>query len=112
MRVPTLNRSLTLEAPQSTPDGAGGYVLTWSALGTLWADVRPGNGQTRAIGETTVSRVPLIITVRSAVVGSDARPVAGQRLRDGARLFAVLAVTERDPSGRFLTCHATEEVIG
>ena len=38
------------------------------------------------------------------------RPRPDQRLREGARIFTILAVTERDPEGRFLTCITREEV--
>ncbi|MEO6299298.1 MAG: head-tail adaptor protein, partial [Paracoccaceae bacterium] len=33
-----------------------------------------------------------------------------QRLRDSGRVFVILAVTERDPDGLYLTCFALEEV--
>ena len=39
------------------------------------------------------------------------RPVPGQRLRDGARIFAIRAVAERDGDGRYLTCFTQEEVV-
>jgi hypothetical protein len=43
-----LNRALVLEAPQTrVPDGAGGFALTWGALGTLWAEVVAGAGRDR-----------------------------------------------------------------
>ena len=38
-RRPHLSRQLVLEDPRRLPDGAGGYVESWSALGTLWAEV-------------------------------------------------------------------------
>ena len=110
MTVPHLNRALLLEAVQRNPDGAGGFTESWSALGTIWAEVRPGSGSDTTGEERMLSAVPYRVTVRGAPVGSSQRPVAGQRLRDGARLFWVQAVTERDPEGRYLTCFAREEV--
>lgn len=109
MAPPMLNREMVLEAPAQVPDGAGGYTTSWTALGTLWAEVRPGTGREgRGLGGP-LSRVPYKITVRAAPVGSDARPAAGQRLREGTRIFAILAVAEADTSGRYLTVHAEEE---
>jgi head-tail adaptor len=110
MNAPHLNRALVLEGVQRTPDGAGGFTEAWTALGTLWAEVRPGSGSDTLGEERMLSAVPYRITVRGAPGGSALRPRAGQRFRDGARLFWIQAVTERDPQGRFLTCFSREEV--
>ncbi|MCV3271136.1 phage head closure protein [Roseobacter sinensis] len=110
MSAPRLNRQLVLEAPQRLDDGAGGYVETWQALGTLWAEVKPRSGRERALSETAVSAMSYRITVRGAPFGDAQRPVPDQRFREGARLFLIEAVAEGDASGRYLTCFATEEV--
>ncbi|MEM8536383.1 MAG: head-tail adaptor protein [Pseudomonadota bacterium] len=110
MKAPKLNRSLVLEAPVKLADGAGGYTRSWEPLGVLWAEVKAGSGRERAASATTVSQVPYRITVRAAAAGAPSRPEPGQRLRDGTRLFGVLAVAEYRTDARFLTCHAVEEV--
>lgn len=98
-----------LEAPERVADGAGGYAIVWTSMGTLWADVTPGSGrETSGVG-TRLSRVPVRIVVRGAPQGAPSRPMPDQRFRDGARYYTILAVTERDPAGRYLTCHAQEE---
>lgn len=104
-----LNRPLVLEAPVGVPDGAGGLTVSWVALGTLWAEVKPSSGREVAGEEVVVASVGLRITVRGAEVGSPRRPKPEQRFRDGDRVFAILAVTERDRSGAYLTCFAREE---
>lgn len=113
MTAPQLNRKLTLEERLSAPDGAGGFVETWSVLGTLWAQVEGRSG--REVGQrpaASVSQTSLRITVRAAPFGSPSRPKPDQRFRDGARILRILAVSERDPNGAFLTCFAQEEVAG
>jgi head-tail adaptor len=110
MNAPNLNRALVLEGATRTPDGAGGYSEAWSALGTLWAEVLPGSGNDVLGEERMLSAVPYRVTVRGARVGAPSRPKAGQRFREGTRLFLIQAVTERDPQGRYLTCFAREEV--
>lgn len=110
MSAINLNRKLVLEAQTRSNDGAGGFTETWATMGTLWAEVAPGSGRDVAGVEVTLAAVPLRITVRGAAVGSAQRPVAGQRFRDGTRLFPILAVSERDPDGHYLTCFAREEV--
>lgn len=110
MRAPHLNRALVLEGVERLSDGAGGYTETWTVLGTLWAAFTPGSGSDVPGEEQILASVPYRIIVRGAAFGSASRPKAGQRFREGARLFSILAVTETDPSGKFLTCFAREEV--
>jgi head-tail adaptor len=109
MSVPHLSRALVLEAVQRVADGAGGFSESWVVLGNLWAEVLPGSGRDVAGEEVTLTSVPYRITVRGAPFGAPSRPVAGQRFRDGARVFSILAVTEQDAEARFLTCFAREE---
>lgn len=104
-----LNRRLALETPTRVADGAGGFALTWVQEGILWAEVLPGAGSEAAGVEISLSKVPYRITVRGAAVGAPGRPRPDQRLTDGTRVFTILAVTERDPSGLYLTCFAREE---
>ncbi len=110
MRAPHLTRKLMLEAPERVADGAGGFAHGWTALGVLWAEVRPGAGRDFAGLSAALSASSYRITVRAAPVGSAARPAPDQRFREGARLYRIRAVSERDPEGRFLTCLAEEEV--
>ncbi|MFK7877432.1 MAG: head-tail adaptor protein [Paracoccaceae bacterium] len=111
MSLPRLNRRLSLQAPEIVPDGAGGFSQTWQTLGTLWGEVTPRTGREVAINGAPVSAVSYKITVRGAPADSRRRPQPQHRLRDGARIFKVRAVTERDPNGFYLTCYADEEVI-
>lgn len=110
MSARRLNRPLTLETAGTTPDGAGGFVRSWTKLGTVWGAVEPGRGrETTGVGGA-LSRIVYRITLRAAPQGAPSRPMAGQRLRDGGRLFMLLSVTEADATGRFLTCIAEEEI--
>jgi head-tail adaptor len=109
MKAPHLNRALVLEAGIRSPDGAGGFTTVWTALGTLWAEVLSGTGRDPAGEELILSSVAYRITVRAAPVGAASRPKPEQRLREGQRVFAILAVTERDPAGHYLTCFCREE---
>lgn len=104
-----LNRRLQLQRPQRVEDGAGGFAVAWEDVGTLWAEVIPGQGRDRDGEEVTLASVPYRIHVRGAPQGSARRPLPGQRFRDGGRVFAIHAVTERDGTGLYLTCFAREE---
>lgn len=110
MKAPVLNRQFVLETPVQLPDGAGGYSTTWTPLGTVWGEAKPGSGREARGASVPLSRVPYKITVRAALTGSSARPKANQRLREGDRIFVILAVTEADRDGRYLTLNAQEEI--
>ncbi|SLN54487.1 head-tail adaptor protein [Roseisalinus antarcticus] len=108
---PILNRKLVLEAPDRSPDGAGGFAVTWVPLGQLWAEIDARTGaETKGPG-AAMSRLRLKITTRAAPHGAASRPKAGQRLREGARLYRILAVGESDRWAQYLVCHAEEEFV-
>ncbi|WP_210527515.1 head-tail adaptor protein [Rubellimicrobium arenae] len=109
MTAPRLSRRLILKAPTRQPDGAGGFTRGWTALGALWAEVAPGTPRVTAQPGLAEARLPLRITLRGAPVGAPSRPVAGQRFRDGARIYAIDSVNESDLGGRFLLCLSHEE---
>ena len=50
------------------------------------------------------------IFLRAAAQGSPQRPRPDQRLTEGSRIFTILTVSEADPAGAYLVCHAREEV--
>jgi len=109
MTPPVLNRRLLLEAPVRVPDGAGGFVQSWVVLGVLWGAVNAQTGREAAGQGAALSRLTLRIILRAAPKGAPSRPEAGQRLRDGSRIYALSAVAEADTAARYLICHATEE---
>jgi|TARA_R110000851_G_scaffold77403_6_gene170088 head-tail adaptor len=111
MAHPRLNRRLVLEGAVRLPDGAGGFTEIWEAHGTLWAEVTARSGREAEAEGLAVARAGYRITVRAAPQGSASRPEAGQRLRDGARIFAILSVTDADGAGRYLSLWAQEEVV-
>lgn len=111
MSIPHLCRKLVLEAPQQVPDGAGGYVESWAALGEHWVEISSRTGRERAEAGVPVSSASYKIVVRGAPFGSAARPMPDQRFREGTRLFVIQAVAECDPAGRYLICFADEEFV-
>lgn len=110
-RTVHLNRKLTLEEMERTPDGAGGFHDTWAVLGTVWAEVRAGTGREKREEFAHISEVPYRITVRAAPEGAPSRPYPEQRFRDGARVFAITAVADTVGDARYLTCFTKEEVV-
>jgi len=97
---PRLTTPLVLEQPQRSPDGGGGWAVTWTALGTHWAELAPVSASERALGGRLLARVTHRITIRSAPQGSPRRPSAEDRFRLDDRVFAIIALTdETGPAG-------------
>lgn len=111
MSAPRLNRQLVLEAPDKLNDGAGGFVQGWVPLGVVWAAITPRSGRETSQSGAPVSHMSYRIIIRGAPAGSDKRPAAQQRFREGDRIFTIEAVSEHDPEGRYLACFAQEEQV-
>ena len=105
-----LNRRLVLEDPVLQPDGAGGRSTVWTPLGMLWAEIRPKSGGELYAGGAERARVGYRLVVRAAPVGSQQRPRAAQRLREGSRYFDILAVADFGTDGKYLEIHAQEGI--
>ena len=111
MSVPVPTRRLVLERPETLQDGSGGFVTTWAEVCTHWAEIRPGAGRSRWGAEAVpLAGVDWRLFLRAVPPGHPARPAPEMRFREGARIFAILAVAEADARGAWLVCHAREEV--
>jgi head-tail adaptor len=108
VKAPQLARRLTLEARTLSPDGGGGAAESWTALGIHWAEVLPRAASERVYDGVEASAVTHRIVLRGLPFGHAGRPLASQRLRDGARAYDILGVTEADARGDWLLVWARE----
>lgn len=106
----SLNRPMALEEAQIAADGAGGHARSWVTLGTHWTELRPGSGRELRGEIVPQGQMAFRIFLRAAPQGSPQRPRPDQRFRDGERTFRIVSVSEADPLGAYLLCHAREEV--
>ncbi|MDO5604288.1 MAG: head-tail adaptor protein [Paracoccus sp. (in: a-proteobacteria)] len=99
---------LVLESAEHLPDGMGGHLTTWRALGLLYGQMTATG---RQAGPETVPGTALRwrITMRAHPPGDPRRPRPGQRLRMGGRVFRIETVAEAGPHGRHLDVMAQEE---
>ncbi|CAN0604409.1 unnamed protein product [Ectocarpus sp. 12 AP-2014] len=104
-----LSRKLVLEARVRVADGAGGYDRGWVALGTHWGEVRQGSARLERGEEVSRARASYRIKLRAVSQTSPAYPQAGQRFREGVRIYEIRSVS-MDTDARFLTCVVDEEV--
>ncbi|PTM38736.1 phage head closure protein [Bosea sp. 124] len=101
--VGTLRRRLVLEAAVATPDGIGGATQAFETVAALWAQVEWLSGGEHWRRGRSEQAATHRVTMRWRT-GVD----AGQRLRDGERLFDIRAVADPDGSRRRLVCHVLE----
>ena len=106
-----LTRRFTLETAHTAPDGGGGFVTRWYALGTLWAAMHGQSGREVTGQAGSLSQMRVQIIVRAAPYNASNRPKPGQRFRDANQYFHINAVTEYDSEGRYLICLGSEEVV-
>lgn len=99
-------RRLVLEAPSETPDGAGGATRSYSAVATVWASVEAV--ETSAGGERWRADRPELATRLRVVMRWRADLDGGKRLRDGARLFAIVSAADPDGRRRHSVCIVEE----
>jgi SPP1 family predicted phage head-tail adaptor len=99
------NRRLTLEAPVETPDGAGGATRTYNVVATLWASVVPVSSR----DATEAAQRGVTVTHRIALRFS-ADISSRHRFRDGARIYRIVSLRDRDGRKRFLQIDAEERV--
>ena len=109
--IPRLAERLILEAPTRSPDGGGGWQVTWTPLGTLWAEVRPVSARERVMGGRETSRITHRVRIPSAPVDSPRRPLPEQRFRQGSRIFDIRAVAEADDRHGYLVCWVEEGAL-
>lgn len=97
---------LALEEKVSTPDGQGGATVNWTEIAAMWAKIEPVSSSLAewAGAETGTISHRIWLRFREGLV-------AGQRLRKGARLFAIKLVQDPDETGRYLTCLCEEVAI-
>lgn len=82
-----LNCRLTLEAPATVGDGAGGTAVTWQPVAKLWAEVRSRLGNERQWAEALTSEATHLIRVRrNRQLGTN------MRFTEGARVFEIRSV--------------------
>jgi len=104
-------RRMVLEAPQPQLDGAGGFAVQWLPVAVHWAELRGGAGRNRSgAEEVPLGVTPWRVLLRAVPEAHPARPRPGLRFRDGMRVLRILAVSDHDPRGGWLVCHAQEEV--
>lgn len=94
---------LFVEAPYETPDGAGGVTRAFETVGLIWGLIEPMGGTEAMSQDRLAQRLTHRITIR-AFTGL----TAAHRLRKGARLFEIRAISADVPARRLMTLSCEE----
>ena len=87
MQIGDLRKRVTIQAETETPDNAGGYVLGWSDVATVWAEIAPTTGAKVFTAQHLEGHVSHHVTLRYyAGITTD------MRLLYNSRLFNIRAV--------------------
>ena len=97
--IGALRHRLALERAVRTPDGGGGVTESWVLEADVWGSIRPLSGEERLEADRVSGRVSHEIRIRYR-----ANVVPAMRLRQGTRVFHIVAVLDDDERRRWLTC--------
>lgn len=99
-----LRRRLTLETPVRSGEDAASATTTWIEAASLWAAVTTLGGREIVDADGVASRVSHEIELRwrSGIT-------ATMRFREGAVIYVIHAVRDRDPQRRRLVCLVEEQ---
>ncbi len=104
VRVGTLRRMLTIEAPQDVADGAGGVARTWIVHDHVWCAI-----ETIATDAGLLENRPGARLTHRILMRWRADLDASHRLRLGPRIFRIRALADADDRRRRLALLVEEE---
>ena len=102
-RIGAMRSRVTLQAPVETDDGAGGVVVSWVDVASVWAEVRPRRGGEGLWADAPAGRLTSEIVMRWR---DDVWP--GMRLVAGERTFDIRAAYDPDGRRRRVVCLGLE----
>lgn len=98
-----LRHEMSLQVPDTTPDGSGGHDVTWLEVATVFGLIEPVSQESRfAAGQTREANTHRITIRRRNEVAS------GMRLVRLTRAFDIQTVHDPDETGRYLVCRVRE----
>ena len=106
MSAGRLRERLIIQSESSTPDGGGGYAVSWVNVVTAWGSVKPQRGGESLDAMQVRDTVLYDVTIRYRT-----GVIPKQRIAWGSRIFNIRAVMNKDERERYLTL-VCEEGVG
>lgn len=99
MQAGKLDSLVTIQQQTATQDDFGQTVETWTAVATVWAEVRDITGKEFVAAQATQNTVQTVITIR---VRDGIKP--SMRAVHGADVYNIEAVLRRKKDALMLMC--------
>jgi SPP1 family predicted phage head-tail adaptor len=99
-----LRTEMMVQNAVETPDGSGGFAVTWADVAVVWAAVEAVSPRTESFGARQIDEASHRVTIRFR---PDVKP--GQRLVRTGIPYRIHLVADVDGTGRYLSCFVTEE---
>lgn len=106
MRIGRLRHRLTIQAQSRTPNGSGGFTMTWADGTTVWANVRPSGADEAVQGNEARPRATFEVDCRYRTDITTAK-----RLKWGTRILKVVGTENPDGKRRDMLVRCVEEVV-
>ncbi|HEU0118812.1 MAG TPA: phage head closure protein [Alphaproteobacteria bacterium] len=107
MRIGELRKQVIIQQEAQTPDGAGGYSLSWTNVATVWAEITPASGREVYTAQHLEGHVTHHIYMRYR---SDIAVTTDMRVLYGARSFNIRSVMNYDERNQRLELLVEEGV--
>ncbi len=104
--IGTLRDKVQLEAKNMNDDGAGGHVVSYALIATVWANVSPSNG--REVREADANN---IATSHIVLLRFRSDLSVGDRLIYRSRILEILSVNDFNGHKAYLKCLCSEIVV-
>ena len=99
-----LRTEMTMQNAVETPDGSGGFVVTWVDIAIVWCAIDALSPRTESFGGRQIDEASHRVTMRYR---GDVKP--GQRLVGQNASYRIQLTSDLDGTGRYLTCFMLEE---
>lgn len=103
IEIGDLRHRITIERPMRTPDGGGGFVISWAHVADVWAAVWPRSSIESVALDRVAGRATHNVWIRHRF-----GIVPEMRIRMGTRTFDIRGVLDIDERGRWLKCIVEE----
>lgn len=104
-----LNKMITIQARGTGKDGAGGQVVTWTTVATVWAAIRPPTSAVmRSAREVFVASAQRNAVLHEIVVRYGLAITGAHRAVLGSRIFDLGMPIDPDSQQEWLVMSATE----
>ncbi|MBV8061583.1 MAG: phage head closure protein [Alphaproteobacteria bacterium] len=97
MSIGTLRKRVSFQSEQMTADGAGGYVLSWVTVMTVWAEIEPLQGSKRYVDGHLEAEATHKITARY-----QSGLTTDMRITYSGRTFKILSLLNKGERNQWL----------